>query len=57
MLHGDRLLDKGVYVTAFWYPVVPMGTARIRTQMTAAHDRDDLERAALAFAAARDEVG
>jgi glycine C-acetyltransferase len=50
------LLDKGIYVTAFSYPVVPMGTARIRTQMTAAHDRDDLERAARAFAETRDEV-
>jgi glycine C-acetyltransferase len=54
---ADRLLDKGIYVIAFSYPVVPMGTARIRTQMSAAHDRDDLERAALAFAQARDEVG
>jgi len=53
---ANRLLDKGIYVTAFSYPVVPMGTARIRTQMTAAHDRDDLERAALAFAEARSEV-
>jgi len=53
---ADRLLDKSVYVTAFSYPVVPMGTARIRTQMTAAHSSDDLEAAALAFAEARDEV-
>jgi len=47
------LLDLGVYVTAFSYPVVPRGTARIRTQMSAAHTRDDLERAAQAFAEAR----
>ncbi|TMM35038.1 MAG: glycine C-acetyltransferase [Actinobacteria bacterium] len=53
---AERLLDKGVYVTAFSYPVVPMGTARIRTQMSAAHRLDDLERAALAFDAARAEV-
>jgi glycine C-acetyltransferase len=50
---ADRLLDKGVYVIAFSYPVVPLGKARIRTQMSAAHSRDDLEQAALAFAAAR----
>jgi glycine C-acetyltransferase len=53
---ANQLLDKGIYVTAFSYPVVPLGTARIRTQMSAAHDRDDLERAALAFAEARAQV-
>jgi glycine C-acetyltransferase len=53
---ADRLLDKGIYVIAFSYPVVPHGKARIRTQMSAAHSRDDLERAALAFAQARAEV-
>jgi glycine C-acetyltransferase len=51
---AEHLLGQGVYVTAFSYPVVPMGTARIRTQMSAAHRRADLERAALAIAAARD---
>ncbi|MEQ4209969.1 glycine C-acetyltransferase [Actinopolymorpha sp. B9G3] len=50
------LLELGVYVTAFSYPVVPHGTARIRTQMSAAHSRDDLDRAATAFAAAREKV-
>ncbi len=44
-----KLLDEGVYVTAFSYPVVPVGTARIRTQMNAAHTRDDLDRAVGAF--------
>jgi len=53
---ADRLLSKGIYVIAFSYPVVPMGLARIRTQMSAAHSGDDLERAATAFAEARDEV-
>jgi glycine C-acetyltransferase len=53
---AEHLLGQGIYVTAFSYPVVPMGTARIRTQMSAAHERDDLERAALAFATARDAV-
>ena len=50
------LLDLGVYVTAFSYPVVPHGTARIRTQMSAAHTPDDLDRAANAFAQAREQV-
>ncbi|MEQ7007541.1 glycine C-acetyltransferase [Actinopolymorpha sp. B17G11] len=50
------LLELGIYVTAFSYPVVPHGTARIRTQMSAAHSRDDLDRAATAFAAAREKV-
>jgi glycine C-acetyltransferase len=50
------LLDLGIYVTAFSYPVVPHGTARIRTQMSAANIRDDLDRAADAFATARERV-
>lgn len=54
---ADRLLQKGVYVTAFSYPVVPQGKARIRTQMSAAQSEDDLIMASGAFAAARDELG
>ncbi len=54
---ADLLLAKGVYVIGFSYPVVPIGKARIRTQVSAAHTRDDLETAAAAFAAARDEMG
>src|SRR5499427_7259642 len=53
---ADLLLDKGVYVIGFSYPVVPMGKARIRTQVSAAHTQDDLEKAATAFAQARDEL-
>jgi glycine C-acetyltransferase len=53
---ADLLLGKGVYVIGFSYPVVPMGKARIRTQVSAAHTQDDLERAATAFAEARDEL-
>ena len=53
---AERLLGKGIYVTAFSYPVVPLGTARIRTQMSAAHRVEDLERAAVAFADARSEI-
>jgi glycine C-acetyltransferase len=50
---ADRLLADGIYVRAFSYPVVPRGKARIRTQMSAAHTRDDLDRAIAAFERAR----
>jgi glycine C-acetyltransferase len=53
---ADRLLDKGVYVIGFSYPVVPVGKARIRTQVSAAHSREDLQLAADAFAAVRAEM-
>jgi glycine C-acetyltransferase len=46
---ADRLLDEGIYVTGFSYPVVPKGQARIRTQMSAALERADLDRAIAAF--------
>jgi glycine C-acetyltransferase len=54
---ADLLLQKGIYVIGFSYPVVPVGKARIRTQVSAAHTNAELERAATAFAAARDEMG
>jgi len=53
---ADLLLGKGIYVIGFSYPVVPMGKARIRTQVSAAHTQDDLEKAATAFGQARDEL-
>jgi glycine C-acetyltransferase len=53
---ADLLLDKGVYVIGFSYPVVPVGKARIRTQVSAAHSREDLQTAAAAFAAVRAEM-
>jgi glycine C-acetyltransferase len=46
---ADRLLAEGIYVRAFSYPVVPRGKARIRTQMSAAHSRDDLDQAITSF--------
>lgn len=46
---ADEMLTQGIYVTAFSYPVVPRGQARIRTQMSAAHSLDDLKRAHAAF--------
>ena len=51
-----RMLEKGVYVIGFFYPVVPHGTARIRTQVSAAHSREDLEFAVKAFAEVNEEL-
>jgi len=47
---AGRLLEKGIYVIAFSYPVVPHGKARIRAQMSAAHTREELEFAVRMFA-------
>jgi glycine C-acetyltransferase len=54
---ADRLLELGVYVIGFSFPVVPVGQARIRTQLTAAHTRAHLDRAIDAFSAAGRECG
>lgn len=54
---ADLLLKKGVYVIGFSYPVVPKGKARIRLQMSAAHEIEDLEKALAAFGEAKDELG
>jgi glycine C-acetyltransferase len=51
---AERMLDFGVYVIGFSYPVVPLGKARIRAQVTAAHRREDLDYAIAAFQRARD---
>jgi glycine C-acetyltransferase len=51
-----RMLEKGVYVIGFFYPVVPHGTARVRTQVSAAHSREDLEFAVNAFAEVNEEL-
>jgi len=51
------LLEEGIYVIAFSFPVVPKGQARIRTQMSAAHSRADLERALAAFAKVGRDLG
>uniref|UniRef100_A0A7C4LPI3 2-amino-3-ketobutyrate coenzyme A ligase n=1 Tax=Schlesneria paludicola TaxID=360056 RepID=A0A7C4LPI3_9PLAN len=50
---ADALLEEGIYVVGFSYPVVPQGQARIRTQMSAAHTRDELEQAVESFARVR----
>ncbi|WP_173922594.1 glycine C-acetyltransferase [Agromyces sp. Marseille-P2726] len=54
---ADGLQRHGVYVTAFSYPVVPKGKARIRVQLSAAHSDDEIRRCVEAFVAARHEVG
>jgi glycine C-acetyltransferase len=51
-----RLLEKGVYVVGFFYPVVPQGKARIRTQISAAHSRADLDFALQQFAEVKKEL-
>ncbi|WP_139006605.1 glycine C-acetyltransferase [Arthrobacter crystallopoietes] len=53
---ADQMLAHGVYVTAFSYPVVPQGAARIRVQLSAAHSPDDVEACVRAFVASRDAV-
>jgi glycine C-acetyltransferase len=54
---ASRLMELGVYVTPFSYPVVPRGQARIRTQMSAAHTADDIDTAVAAFVQAATELG
>jgi glycine C-acetyltransferase len=54
---ADRLLQKGVYVVGFSYPVVPQGQARIRIQMSAAHTPEQIDRALAAFREAGAELG
>ncbi|HET8940727.1 MAG TPA: glycine C-acetyltransferase [Rudaea sp.] len=65
MLHDARLaqqfakdlLDEGVYVTGFFFPVVPQGQARIRTQLSAAHTREQIDRAVAAFVKVGKKLG
>ena len=54
---ASKLLDEGVYVIGFSYPVVPKGAARIRVQISAAHTDSDLDTAMNAFAKVRDAAG
>jgi glycine C-acetyltransferase len=54
---ADRLLEQGIYVIGFSYPVVPQGQARIRIQLSAAHTPEQLDRAARAFAEVGKELG
>ena len=52
-----RLLDEGIYVIGFFFPVVPKGQARIRTQMSAAHTSDHIDKAVAAFTKIGKELG
>lgn len=54
---AEKLLDRGIYVTGFFFPVVPKGEARIRVQLSAAHDREHLDRAINAFTVVGKELG
>ncbi len=54
---AEAMLERGVYVIAFSFPVVPKGKARIRTQVSAAHTREDLDFAVEKFAEAKAELG
>lgn len=54
---ADKLLEKGIYVIGFFYPVVPKGEARIRTQLSAAHSREHLDKALEAFTSVGKELG
>jgi glycine C-acetyltransferase len=54
---ATALLEEGIYVTGFFYPVVPQGQARIRTQMSAAHTREHLDHAIAAFTKVGRQLG
>jgi glycine C-acetyltransferase len=54
---SDMLLDEGVFVTGFGFPVVPQGHARVRCQLSAAHSRDDLDQAIAAFKTVGTKLG
>ncbi|MCO6477842.1 MAG: glycine C-acetyltransferase [Phaeodactylibacter sp.] len=54
---ANRLLDEGIYVIGFFYPVVPKGKARIRTQISAGHEREHLDKAIAAFTKVGKELG
>ena len=54
---SNQLLEQGVYVRGLWYPVVPKGEARLRVQISAAHEVEDLDRALTAFASVGKKLG
>ena len=54
---ADKLLEEGIYAIGFFYPVVAKGAARIRTQISAAHSKEDLDKAAAAFIKIGRELG
>ncbi len=54
---AEKMLEKGIYVTGFYYPVVPKDKARIRTQMSAGHSKEDIDKCVKAFAECKEELG
>ncbi len=54
---ANKLLEEGIYVIGFFYPVVPKGQARIRVQLSAGHERKHLEKAVAAFTKIGKELG
>ena len=54
---ADRMLNEDIYVTGFCYPVVPQGQARIRVQLSAAHNREQLDKCIAAFIKVGKELG
>ena len=54
---AEKMLEKGIYVTGFFYPVVPKDKARIRTQMSAAHSKEDIDKCVQAFVECKKELG
>lgn len=54
---ADAMLERGIFVIGFSYPVVPKGKARIRTQISTAHTREELDRAVFAFIEVRESLG
>ena len=55
--YAEKMMEKGVYVVAFSYPVVPKGKARIRTQVCADHTKEDIEFVVKCFKEVREEIG
>ena len=55
--YAKRMLEEGIYVTGFYYPVVPKGEARIRVQLSAGHKREHLDRCINAFIKVGKELG
>ena len=54
---AEKMLEKGIYVTGFFYPVVPKDKARIRTQMSAGHTKEDIDKCVQAFVECKKELG
>ncbi len=54
---AEKMLEKGIYVTGFFYPVVPKDKARIRTQMSAGHTKEDIDKCVQAFVQCKKELG